>query len=211
MEKSGEKKGFLFFMIIVVILSIPFVAASLWDIISGMASSQTASLTVTLGENSITDINDTDNTEGETARSITESGTTMFNVTFVVKNEGGRALIDNSTAKANFTNYTTIASNDYDTDNTSDICQPEIFTVANTTAQNFSCLLPIPWFYTNMSWMVNVSVKDTGGNMVKGINNFSTNPTTALITNVSALTWSSLTITSTNSTAYEGIGLNNTG
>lgn len=178
---------------------IPYVSAGLFDFLTGKATSDTTSLSITVGNTAptITFVS------AIPTQSVTELGTTTIPVTFLASDTDGAANLNNASASAQFnrTGETTRA----------DLDCTAVGTVDATTV-NYSCSIDMWYWDANGDWSINVTVRDINSALASDdVTVFTLDLTTAMQMNPTSLAWNSLSPTDTDELSTSNpITINNT-
>jgi len=122
-------------------------------------------------------------------------------INFSVYHGGGTGLLNNASARINFTR-----SGETTRQNAS--CTTLPGSVSNYI--NYSCNVTMMWFDSDGTWNIAAYINDTSGNAAVNISmNFSVGQTTGV--DIGGLSWATLAPGTTNQTTGEGLLLNNTG
>jgi hypothetical protein len=159
MKIKGVQGTFLFFAIAVLAMS-PFVFAGFGEWfgkITGWASSDSAAINVTLGNNAPT----IPWVEGISGQTITESGNTVVYIAFNVTDIDLVTTLNDSSATMNFSLY----GGSSERINTSCVKTTDF----NTTMRQYNCTVSLAYFDPNGIWNVTASIRDNNG--AQGTNN----------------------------------------
>lgn len=186
------------------LFSLTFVSAGLlsdwYGGITGRDTSDTTSLSVTVGNNAPT----IGNVLAISAQTPTESGTKSVTFTFNATDTDGVGNLDDATAEARFqkTDETTRL-------NTSCVLLQDI----DTTSAQYECTVGMEYFDGSGSWTINVTVDDINAARAENSSTtFTYNLLTAMVMSPTALEWGSIELTATNTSSTSNpITINNTG
>jgi len=176
----------------------PFCSASIFgwlkdqiNDITGMATQQTTSVNITVGNTAprIIDI--------FIQSSVNPVDATLyeFNFSFLADDQDGISQMINASANATFTLDTTgiIGSGMQLNDTT---CDAED-TGNNGTVQNYTCAITLRYWDAASDWSVNVTISDAASQSAPYNETFTYNSLTAINMTPSAMTWGAVAITST--------------
>ncbi len=198
------KRGYLFFILtIFAVFIISFASANifsdLWGKVTGKATSGTTALNITVQSNPPT----IPYVDAISAANPTESGTKAIQFNFTASDGNGPSYLNDTTAKASFQ-----MAGQATRSNTS--CLPYA-AVGNN--KNYTCTIYMWYFDKPGSWTINVSIQDTLGNYVENsTTTFTYNTLTSMTMSPTSLTWSAITLASSNiGSSNNPIIINNTG
>ena len=192
--------------ILLVLLTIPIVSAGFLDffkdannLITGRAISNTTSLNITIGNtNPVVDF-----VSPIPSQSVRQASRTIVTFSFTATDTDGVANLNDTSAKSSF-NLTG------ETTRTNSSCSLVGDLDSNTA--NYTCAIKI-WYWDGAGeWTVNASIKDINNGYAENTSTtFTLGETTAMLMSPTALTWSSLSLTSTNQLSNnDPITVNNT-
>ena len=196
----------IFMLVLIILIIVPIVSASFFDflgdaknLITGKATSDTTSISITIGNTApVIDFVSTIPTQ-----SITEAGTTAVTFSFTATDVDGVDNLNDTSAKGSF-NLTG------ETTRINSSCSLVADLDADTA--NYTCTILIYYWDGNGDWTVNASIEDINGAYAENISTtFTLSQTTAMVMSPTALTWSTLSLTSTDQLSNnDPITINNT-
>ncbi len=201
-----RKEVYVLFMIVIVgIIITTFVSAGIFDFfkspkITGKATSGTASLNITIGNTAptVTIVN------AISSQNPTESSTKAITFNYTANDVDGSSNINLSSAKAYFQ-----FSGETTRSNTS--CINTSIGVGNNI--NFTCTISMQYFDKPAAWTINATIKDNSGSYAENSSTtFTYNTLTSMVMSPTALTWTTITASTTNTGSNnDPIIINNTG
>ena len=203
MKEKKEVINLKLFLIFLLLIIIPFVSASFFNIpnirevdlknfniknlITGMGTTATTTLNVTVG-NTAPVIQNVSFLPASV--SISEGTVTYLNVSFSAVDADGVSNFNNATAQVKIN----ISSGDDGRSNST--CKA---TRLNANVMNYTCNVPIWYWDSNGNWIINASVKDTPGAITQNVSiSFTLGSTTSMNMTPTSLAWSSIGPSSTN-------------
>lgn len=197
-----EAKGGCLFLVGILVLS-SFASAGFFDWvgnITGHATSETTTLTITVGNNAptITQI------QSLSAQTPSESSTKKITLNFNVTDLDGVSNINASTVAAQFER-----SGEATRTNASCV----LVTEHNFTTAEYSCSIDMWYFDGSGAWTINVSAKDINDAEARNTStSFTYNQLTSMVMSPTSTTWGVLSLTDTNvGSNNDPVVINNTG
>ena len=214
MIKNSKKETTIFVLIIIfgVLLLANLSDAKfldLWNTITGRAPTQTASLSITVGNNPPVIGNVTlDEADSIT---LTENGNKSFLFSFVAVDPEGLSNIVDGSAVANITRSgETTRHNNTFVYNTDGGCR--FANNVGTNGKNFSCTIGIVFYDGAGLWNISVMVNDSNGNFAQNTTKpFTIQESTNIALDQSSITFPSVTLNQNNVSASINVTITNTG
>ncbi len=205
------KRGiYVFVLFFAILLTLSMVSAGgfdeFWDKITGRATTQDVSLSVTVTGGSVPVVVAVYNETATSMQSGPNEGPAPTHViaVFRVNDPDGIGNLDNSSAVMNFS----LAG-----ETTRQATCTFVAGQSTSTQANYTCNVTMWWYDAPGQWTINTYIEDLSGN--SGYNSTSKNvyvgTTDGLLANQTSLTWPSINPGAANTEANEFMGLNNTG
>ena len=218
--RNGTKKEtrlFILIMILGIFLLMPQLAnakfSDVWNTITGKAASETATVTITVGNNAPVIGNVTLDMADNVA--ITENGNRSFLFSFVATDQEGAGNIVNSSAVANIS-VQTIGSTEKNRYNDTFVnpgdggCRAA--NPVGLNGINYSCTINIVFYDAATTWNISVRINDSNGNFAQNTTKtFAIAETTSISISPSSISFPTIAPNDQNRTATENISIRNIG
>ena len=204
MKKKEVLKLGIYILLILLIITI--VSAGFFDFfqdaknrITGRAASDTTSLSIEIGNTAPV----VDFVSSIPAQSVTEAGTTAVTFSFTATDTDGVDNLDDATAKGAF-------SLTGETTRTNSSCS--LVGDLDSDTANYTCTIRVYYWDGAGDWTINASIEDINNAYAENTSTtFTLSETTAMVMSPTALTWPSISLTSTNQLSNnDPITINNT-